>query len=154
MYRVSPFTYLVSAILSVALANAPVECSSIELLHFDLIPGTTCGSYMNSYISASGGYLTNPDNTADCDYCLITFLKAVDSIYNERWRNFGIMWVYVVINVAGALFLYRLIRVPKKSKKGQVQNEVVIQATPTVSITDASETDVGERIFKVNETHE
>jgi ATP-binding cassette, subfamily G (WHITE), member 2, PDR len=35
---------------------------------------------------------------------------------DERWRNFGIMWLFIVFNVAGALFLYWLTRVPKKSK--------------------------------------
>jgi ABC-type multidrug transport system permease subunit len=81
---------------------------------------------MESYISAIGGYLTNPNATAGCSFCPFsttnTFLKAVESGFDERCRSFGIMWVYVIVNVGLALFLYWLIRVPK-SKKAQVQQK-------------------------------
>jgi len=121
MYRVSPFTYLISAILSVGLANAPVRCSKIELLNFDPLPGTKCGTYLESYITAAGGYVTNSDATSACSFCPVAktddFLKSLRIYYNERWRNFGIMWIYVVFNVSAAVFLYWLFRLPKKSKK-------------------------------------
>ena len=42
-----------------------------------------------------------------------TFLTTIDSFYGDRWRNFGIMWAYIVFNVFAALFLYWLMRVPK-----------------------------------------
>jgi ABC-type multidrug transport system permease subunit len=32
MYRISPFTYLISGMLSVGLANQSVHCSPIEVL--------------------------------------------------------------------------------------------------------------------------
>jgi ABC-type multidrug transport system permease subunit len=125
MYRVSPYTYLVSAVLSVGLANAPVHCSSIELLKLDPLPGTTYDSYLNPYITMAGGYLVNPEATSSCEYCPISntnaFLKLVSSNYDERWRDFGILWVYVLVNVIMALFFYWLVRVPKKSKKAKVE---------------------------------
>jgi ATP-binding cassette, subfamily G (WHITE), member 2, PDR len=124
MYRVSPYTYLVSAVLSVGLANAPVHCSSIEFLKLDPLPGTTCYSYLSPYIEMAGGYLVNPEATSSCEYCPISntnaFLKLVSSNYDERWRDFGILWVYVGVNVIMALFFYWLVRVPKKSKKAKV----------------------------------
>jgi ATP-binding cassette, subfamily G (WHITE), member 2, PDR len=125
MYRVSPYTYLVSAVLSVGLANAPVHCSSIEFLKLDPLPGTTCYSYLSPYIELAGGYLVNPEATSSCEYCPISntnaFLRLVSSNYDERWRDFGILWVYVVVNVVMALFFYWLVRVPKKSKKAKIE---------------------------------
>jgi hypothetical protein len=41
----------------------------------------------------------------------------VSSNYSDAWRNFGILWVYVIFNIFGALFLYWLIRVPKVKKE-------------------------------------
>lgn len=119
MYRLSPFTYLISGIASVGLANAPVTCSSIELLHFSPIANQTCGEYMAPYIHSAGGYLVNSAEMADCAYCPVSDTNALLGLvgieYGDRWRDFGIMWVYVVVDVVGALFFYWLIRVPKKS---------------------------------------
>ncbi|KUJ09554.1 putative ABC transporter [Mollisia scopiformis] len=117
MYRVSPFTYLVSAVLSTGLANAPVTCSSIELLHFEPLANTTCSSYLSSYLETAGGYLANPSATSDCSYCPLkdtnAFLSLLSSSYDTRWRDFGLLWVYVVVNIALAMFWYWLARVPK-----------------------------------------
>ncbi|KAL8834803.1 MAG: hypothetical protein Q9170_003599, partial [Blastenia crenularia] len=63
MYRVSPFTYLVSGMLSTGLANAYITCSTEELLHFSPPPNTTCSTYLSSYIQDLGGYLT-PESMA------------------------------------------------------------------------------------------
>lgn len=118
LYRVSPYNYLVGAVLSVGLANAKVRCSGIELLHFEPPSGTTCSSYMNSFIEYSGGYLTNPDSTTTCAFCPLdataVFLKTFGIEYANRWRNFAIMWVFVFVNICGAFFFYWLVRVPKK----------------------------------------
>ncbi|TQN73727.1 ZEB2-regulated ABC transporter 1, partial [Colletotrichum shisoi] len=41
------------------------------------------------------------------------FLASVNVDFANRWRNFGIMWAFVVFNVAAAFLLYWLARVPK-----------------------------------------
>jgi len=121
MYRVSPFTYLVSAILSTGLANTDVTCAPNEYFNFDPQPGRTCMEYMQPYIKGAGGYLQNPDAIRNCSFCAIsstnTFLESVNSSYSTAWRNFGILWAYVVFNVVMALFLYWLFRVPDKFGK-------------------------------------
>lgn len=118
MYRVSPFTYLVSGMLSTAVANTDIVCAGIEYLHFNPPAHTTCGSYMAPYISYTGGYLQNPGATTACSFCAEsstnTFLAQVNSYYDQRWMNFGILWIYIVFNVFAALGLYWLARVPKK----------------------------------------
>ena len=121
MYRVSPFTYLIDGMLSTAVANTNVLCAANEFLHFEAPNGQTCGQYMAQFINATGGYLEDAGATGNCSYCTYsstnTFLEGVSSNYGRRWRNFGIMWVYICFNVGMAVFLYWLIRVPKKSKR-------------------------------------
>ena len=126
MYRVSPFTYLVDGMLSVGLANTQVVCSSIEFVRFNPPSNSTCIQYLESYLQGPlGGYVNNPNATTQCELCPLSdtnkFLSSVASSYSNRWRNFGIMWAYVVFNIALALFLYWLARVPRKQK---VQEEL------------------------------
>lgn len=129
MYRVSPYTYLVSAILSIGIANTAVECSPLELLYFEPLPNTTCGAYMLPYIQQLGGYLINPSATTECEFCVIadtnTFLSSVGIDYGDRWRNFGILWGYVVFNGLMAVLLYWGFRVPKKRKEPAVKGGLV-----------------------------
>ncbi|KAK2063441.1 hypothetical protein LY76DRAFT_535057 [Colletotrichum caudatum] len=121
MYRVSPFTYLMSAILSTGLANSKVTCSFNEYVHFSPPNNETCGSYMSGYINAKGGYLQDPTSRTDCSFCTVdntnTFLASVSSHFDHRWRDFGIGMVYIVFNIFAALGLYWLVRMPKGKKK-------------------------------------
>ncbi|KAF3390297.1 Multidrug resistance protein CDR1 [Penicillium rolfsii] len=118
MYRVSPFTYLVSGMLSTALSGTTVECSSIETLIFDPPANQTCQDYLGPYANATGGYIENPAATSACSYCTIrstdTFLASVYSYWSDAWRNFGLMWAYLAFNIVVALGIYWLARVPKK----------------------------------------
>ncbi|VUC22208.1 unnamed protein product [Clonostachys rosea] len=123
MYRVSPFTYLVSGILSTGLANAQIKCSSEEFLRFSPPSPSTCSEYLAAYIQDNGGYLVpeSANSTTECVFCSGSetniFLKSVSSDYNDRWRNFGIFLVYIVFNIAAAIGFYWLARVPKGRKE-------------------------------------
>lgn len=122
MYRVSPFTYLVSSMLSTGLANTEVVCAENELLRFDAPSGQTCATYMQNWITNNGGKLSAASmNTNSCEFCSIsstnTFLTQVSSSYSTRWRDFGIMWVYIIFNIVAAIALYWLFRVPKTKGK-------------------------------------
>ena len=143
MYHVSPFTYLVGAVLSVGLADAHVRCSEIELLHFDPVPGTSCEAYMSTFMETSMGYLTNPDATEDCTYCALDtadgFLRSFGIRYEDRWRNFGIIWVFVAFNIAGAFFFYWLVRVPKRNAKVDVQHNELQQTILNTALTESQQ---------------
>jgi ATP-binding cassette subfamily G (WHITE) protein 2 (PDR) len=123
MYRISPFTYLVSAMLSTAVANTSVYCAANEFVKFEPLSGMNCEGYMRDYMGVFGGYLQDNSSTTMCSYCAIsdtnTFLASVKSDYNDRWRNFGILWVYIIFNVFAALGLYWLVRVPKNKLGGK-----------------------------------
>lgn len=120
-YRVSPFSYLVNGMLSVGVANTVVNCADNEFVHIQPPAGQTCGQYLKTFVDATKGNLINPSSTTECVYCTIaetnTYLASVGSHYSERWRNFGLMWVYIGFNIAAALFVYWLARVPKKQLK-------------------------------------
>jgi ABC-type multidrug transport system permease subunit len=121
LYRASPLSYWVSAILSTGLANVNVECTEKEFTIFSAPAGQSCGEYMAPYITERGGYLQNAEEMSTCHYCKVkdtnVFLAAISSEYDTRWRNFGIIWVYVVFNIAAALTLYWLARMPKGKKR-------------------------------------
>jgi ATP-binding cassette subfamily G (WHITE) protein 2 (PDR) len=82
--------------------------------------GKTCGAYMQSYIERAGGYLVDAAATGQCEYCQIDstdqFLQRVHASWDTRWRDFGLLWVYVGVNVVGAVVLYWVFRVPKEKK--------------------------------------
>jgi pleiotropic drug resistance (PDR) family protein len=118
MYRVSPFTYLVSAMLSTGLSGASARCEKVEYLVFDPPANQTCGEYMNPYIQmVKSGYLLDENATSNCSFCSVsetdTYLAQIGSYFHDAWRNFGLMWVYIAFNIAGAVFIYWLARVPK-----------------------------------------
>ncbi|KAM0481013.1 hypothetical protein ACHAPX_003904 [Trichoderma viride] len=121
MYRVSPFSYLVNGMLSVGVANTAVNCADNEFVRMQPPSGETCGKYLATFVNATGGNLLNPDSTTECVYCSIsetnTYLASIGSHYSERWRNFGLIWVYIVFNIFAALGVYWLTRMPKKSLK-------------------------------------
>lgn len=121
MYRVNPFTYLVSSFMSTALGQAPAYCSPNEFQTFSPPENQTCGEYMKAYIDSAGGYLQSPEATEACNFCQLSstdqFLHRINAEWDHRWRDFGLLWVYVTFNVAAAIALYWIFRVPKGKKK-------------------------------------
>lgn len=127
MYRLSPFTYLVSAIMATGLANAEVTCASNEYSVFDPPSGMSCGEYLQNYTAIAGGYVLNEDATSDCNFCQIretnVFLSSISSNYDNRWRDWGIGMAFIVFNIAASLALYWLVRMPKGKKMKKTKKE-------------------------------
>ena len=75
---------------------------------------------MQPNIEGHGGYVLDPTATTQCKFCTArdtnVYLAQLSSEYSTRWRNFGIMWAFIIFNIAAALFLYWLARVPRKQK--------------------------------------
>lgn len=68
MYHVTPFTYLLEAMLGLVIHDVPVICSRDELAIIRPPPWSTCHEYMSSYVMHAGGYVqTLPDGF--CGYC-------------------------------------------------------------------------------------
>jgi ABC-type multidrug transport system permease subunit len=111
-------TYLIGAMLSTGVGLQDVHCDDIEFLMVQPPANSTCEEYIGPFVEMVGGSLQNPEANESCLYCPIsstdTFLDTVDIYYDQRWRNFGLVWVYVFFNIFAALGAFWLFRVPKK----------------------------------------
>ncbi|GIZ47704.1 hypothetical protein CKM354_001078900 [Cercospora kikuchii] len=127
MYRVSFFTYWVAGMAATMLHARQVTCSDVELSVFQPPSGQTCGEYMAPYLTQAPGTLTNPDATSDCGYCQVsvadTFLAGVRIEWGDRWRNFGLLFVYIFFNIAVAVLLYYFFRVRTSSKNSKTSKK-------------------------------
>ena len=115
--------------LSVAVGNVRVTCAPNEYLHFSPPGNGSCAEYLGIYIQAAGGYLEDERATGECSFCPVSdtnkYLSGVGAEYGDRWRNFGILWAYIVFNVVAALGVYWLARVPKRKKVEKAKEKEV-----------------------------
>lgn len=120
LYRFNPFTYLISSMLTVSLANSSVTCAKEELLNIRPTGNLTCGEYMKDYMLRAGGYLLDESATGNCKYCTMAstnaFLQSIDAKYKLRWRDIGIFIGFLVFNVVMTVIFYWVFRVPKHSR--------------------------------------
>ena len=121
MYRLSPVTYFMDAILSTGVAGVDITCATKELAKFDPPVGESCASYLKEYMSYAGGQLLNPNSKQKCQFCPVKSTDAVLALlgyrYDSRWRDLAITVAYSVINVAAALGMYWLFRVSRTPKR-------------------------------------
>ncbi|KAE9968334.1 hypothetical protein BLS_005903 [Venturia inaequalis] len=120
MYRISPFTYWISSLVSTMLHGRRIECSSSETSRFSPPAGQTCQQYLADYLQTAPGTLQNPNDTTNCRYCSLStadqLLAGSNVKYDTRWRDFGIVWSYVIFNIFVAVLTYYLFRVKKWNK--------------------------------------
>lgn len=109
-----------SGVLSTSLSGSKIVCAPHEILHMQPPGNLSCGEYMRDFISTAGGHLLNDGAKEQCEYCPLSFtddfLAKFGIYYADRWGNFGLLWVYVGVNIAGALGVYWLFRAPKSSR--------------------------------------
>jgi hypothetical protein len=87
-----------------ALGHSEITCAPVEYVTVRPPPAQTCQQYLSEFISTTGGYLTNPSATDNCQFCLYRttdeFLQSNSNIFwSHHWRNFGFMWIYIGFNV-------------------------------------------------------
>ncbi|KUJ23287.1 uncharacterized protein LY89DRAFT_777066 [Mollisia scopiformis] len=108
VHYASPFTWLIDGLFSNILHLTTVTCSPSEINIFQPPANKTCGSFIAPFLTYGAGAIYNPSATKDCEYCRYgtgdEYLGTLDMSWGGRWRNFGVLWVYVVFNV-GALLL-------------------------------------------------
>lgn len=111
-YYVSPFTWLVSALMATGTHNTSVQCSAVEVNVFQPPEGKTCGEYASTFAAVAGGAVYNPQATSDCQYCRYAvadvFLQAYNMVWDDRWKNLGFLWVYTAFNVFAFFVAYWL----------------------------------------------
>lgn len=120
MYRVSPFTYWISSLVSTMLHGRNIVCSASETSTFNPPAGQTCQAYLADYLRTAPGTLQNPNDTSNCRYCSLRtsdqLLAGSNVTYGTRWRDFGIVWAYVFFNIFVAVLTYYFFRVKKWNK--------------------------------------
>lgn len=106
MYPLTPYTYLVGGLLSNFLGGLELRCTPEQIAYVTPPAGVAnCAAFLGDFVASATGYITNPDATGvDCGYCQYArgdeYLATVRAYYYQRWRNFGIMWAYVIFNIA------------------------------------------------------
>ncbi|KAI0381629.1 ABC-2 type transporter-domain-containing protein [Hypomontagnella monticulosa] len=117
MHTASPARYLVSGVLGSVIHGSEVTCAENEILRMSTPANMTCGEFLGPYASVAGGRILDPGATGQCGYCSLSntdqFLEYFGIDYSTRWRDFGILWLYIAFNALAACGLYWLVRVPK-----------------------------------------
>ncbi|CAG5179318.1 uncharacterized protein ALTATR162_LOCUS9143 [Alternaria atra] len=129
VYYVSPFTWLVSTMMSTGVHDVPVRCTVAETNIFQPPQGQTCGEYAGVFANASMVALYDPKVRQFCQFCQYAvtdvYLGALNTSYDGRWRSFCLLIVYTVFNIAIFtldFYLYsgpRLVNTLKRSFKGK-----------------------------------
>lgn len=119
MYNVSPLTYVVQSLVAPLVQGKKVVCSKNEFTVMDPPSGQNCGEYLSDYIKNNTGYLTNPSDNSQCQYCPYSYQQEVVLQFNVkwvyRWRNFGLLWAYTIFNFFAMLACYYVMRVKNYS---------------------------------------
>lgn len=129
MYKLSPMTYFVQMMGDTFLSGRDVKCAPNEFNYLEPPSGISCGDYMAKFLESNSGYISNPDSNSNCAYCRFSvgddFLHTVGIKWNQRWRDFGFIWVYIIFNIVAMLLMYWLIRVPhKKFSLGKIMTKI------------------------------
>ncbi|KAI9570995.1 ABC-2 type transporter-domain-containing protein [Boletus coccyginus] len=133
MYRISPYTYLIEGLVSQILSGQSVQCAAQEYAMIQPPSGFSCASYLDPFISNSGGYLQNPDAGSTCLYC--SFSTADAWLYNSfniqyvhRWRNVGLFCAFIVFNVCATYAFTYIFRIQSYGRSKIVVKHVVSRA--------------------------
>lgn len=103
LYWLDPYHYLVEGLVTTQLYNVTVVCAPLEFNIIQPPAGLTCFQYMDAFLQRATGFINNPDAFSDCQYCQYSkgqdFYQNLNMDIAHRWRNLGIMCIYLVSNV-------------------------------------------------------
>jgi ABC-type multidrug transport system permease subunit len=103
LYQLDPFTRLIGGMVTTALHQLPVVCTSAEVNRFLAPSNMTCGEYMTPFFErGAAGYLVNND-TQNCEYCAYKvgdeFYRPLNMSFDNRWRDMGIYIAFIGSNL-------------------------------------------------------
>jgi len=102
VYHLSPFNYLIGGLLGVLVHDVPVTCTEKEYARIPKPPTQTCQEYTGAFIQQVGGYVQQVGD--ECRFCQYKsgdeFVAGFNIYYNYHWRNYGILWAYIIFNFA------------------------------------------------------
>jgi len=118
VYRLNPFTRLLSAMLSTELHGLQIRCEPGEFAIFNPPPGYSCTTWASDFVNAFGGYLENPDDHEACKYCQYKigdeYITPLNMSYDNRWKDAWIIFAFFGLNLVGTIAASRFLRYTKR----------------------------------------
>lgn len=116
VYWANPATYWLNGVMASVLTGFQVECKPGEATIFNPPPGQSCASYASDFVRSAGrGYLVNPDAHQQCGYCPYSsgeeYLATLNVSPSQKWRDFGIFFLFVWTNWLLVYFFIYTVRV-------------------------------------------
>ncbi|KAM5353211.1 hypothetical protein ACJZ2D_016892 [Fusarium nematophilum] len=102
IYYIGPFTYWISGIVTMILAEVSVRCLDSEFIRFKSPPNTTCGEYAGEWLSGNKGYLENTSAFDECGYCRYSagedYVASLGLGRHVAWPYLGIFALFTISN--------------------------------------------------------
>ncbi|KAI0830812.1 ABC-2 type transporter-domain-containing protein [Trametes gibbosa] len=118
LYQLSPYTRIMSAMLSTELHGLEITCKADEFIPFNPPSGQTCQQWANEFVTGFGGYLDNPNDMTSCRYCQYEvgdqFFLPLNIRYENRWRDVWILFAFGVFNFIATIVASRFLRYAKR----------------------------------------
>ncbi|KAJ5753797.1 CDR ABC transporter [Penicillium nucicola] len=117
-YKVSPLFYWSEGVTVDILHDLPIQCKPSEVSIFYPVNGSTCGQYAQDFLKTATGYLLNPENTTECEYCRYTdgqsyYLQYGYELANQH-RNIGIFIGFIAFNFTMVLVITYLTKMRRQ----------------------------------------
>ncbi|OCF57190.1 hypothetical protein L486_04646 [Kwoniella mangroviensis CBS 10435] len=117
----SPLRWFYGSTMESTLSSKAISCAANELTTFAAPSGMTCGEYAAEFLATAAGYLINPAATSSCAYCQLSYgsdyVQSLGYEYDNMWRDWGVLIVHCVSNIAVAYLFTWLIRIRPLYKK-------------------------------------
>ncbi|KAF8583992.1 hypothetical protein K439DRAFT_1617076 [Ramaria rubella] len=118
LYQLTPYTRVLSGMLSTELHGLEINCQPPEFAVFDPPSGQDCFTWANDFVTTFGGYLDNPNATEACRYCQYRigdqFFEPLNIQFDNRWRDAFILFAYFVANIIFTIIASRFLRFAKR----------------------------------------
>ena len=123
IYWLDPFTYLVGGLLTEVVWDIEVRCTQNELTNIPLPANSTCGEYMDKFLTENAGYVVDAMSLTNCEYCPYTTgadyaktFNLTEKVYG--WRDIGITALFCVSSYAMVFVMMKLRSKATKSASG------------------------------------
>jgi ABC-type multidrug transport system permease subunit len=110
MYYLSPFTWLISGLMSNSVSGTKIVCSTTEINIFNPPSGQTCLEYAGTFIQ-NAGEIYNPNATTNCQYCRYSIADQYLATVNMS---------YVIFNATMVVVAFWLTKVVRLNLSGWV----------------------------------
>lgn len=114
IYYADVFHYFIEGVIGNELHEMNVVCDEHEGYKFQAPSGQDCGTYMTSFFDQGGPGRLFQNDTDSCIYCPYKtgdqYLATLGWSASHKWRNYGIIFIYWVFNLACIGLLVKIYR--------------------------------------------